>query len=521
MSPARAAPPPRTADVWRTVGVHGGGALLAVGVVVLAAALLPLDASRSVGDGLAWAGWLIGVALLVLAAAEAFELVELAVRRDIDAEGQPPGPGLRPFVSVHVPICAEPPEVVTRTLVALAALRYDRFEVLVIDNNTPDEALWRPVERLCRSLGPRFRFVHLPRWPGYKAGALNVALTQTAPDASIVAVIDSDYEVTPGFLADLVGHFADERVGFVQAPQDYRDWEARPFARMCYWEYWQFFAVSMRLRRRRNAILMHGTMVMVRKAALLAVGGWAEWCLTEDSELGLRLLAAGYRGVYSSQTRGRGLVPFSHRAYLRQRQRWVTGGVQTVRRHWPLFLPWARRLTTAQKLHYLQGWAPWLRDGLIVASLPLIIALGVVVLCVGDRPDPVLPLSSSALAIVAYLVVRQVIVYGPYLRRPWADAAGAGLAILGLVPTVGFAWLGGWFRARLAFHRTPKAPRPRRARRLAIRPESVAGVAVVVLAAGMLIRFGGDGARAAAGLAAYAVLCLSSACVDVIDQRAG
>jgi hypothetical protein len=522
VSPARAASPlPRAADVWQGLGVRAGGAVLAAGVAAVAASLAPLEASGPVGNGLAWIGWLVGVALLALAAAEAFELVELAMRRDVDAEASPPGSGPRPFVSVHVPICAEPPEVVTRTLRALAALRYERFEVLVVDNNTPDEALWRPIERLCRELGPRFRFFHLPRWPGYKAGALNVALAHAAPDASVVAVIDSDYEVAPGFLADLVGHFADERVGFVQAPQDYRDWEGRPFTRMCYWEYWQFFAVSMRLRRARNAILMHGTMVMVRKAALLRVGGWAEWCLTEDSELGLRLLAAGYRGIYSSTTRGRGLVPFSHRAYLRQRQRWVTGGVQTVRRHWPLFLPWARRLTTAQKLHYLQGWAPWLRDGIIVAALPLIIVLGVFTLCVGGTPDPVRPLSSAALALVAYLAVRQGIVYGPYLHRPWADAAGAGLAIFGMVPTVGLAWLRGWCRARLAFHRTPKAPQPSSARLLALRPETVAGIAVIVLAVGMLIRFGGDGARVAAGLVAYAVLWLSSACVDVIDQRAG
>ena len=42
-----------------------------------------------------------------------------------------------------------------RTLDALARLDYDNFEVIVIDNNTPDEATWRPVEEHCRQLGPR------------------------------------------------------------------------------------------------------------------------------------------------------------------------------------------------------------------------------------------------------------------------------------------------------------------------------------------------------------------------------
>ena len=56
------------------------------------------------------------------------------------------------------------------------------YEVLIIDNNTKDDAVWRPVEAYVASLGrPNFKFFHLPKWPGFKAGALNYALTQTDP----------------------------------------------------------------------------------------------------------------------------------------------------------------------------------------------------------------------------------------------------------------------------------------------------------------------------------------------------
>ncbi|MCP4206327.1 MAG: glycosyltransferase [Shimia sp.] len=461
-------------------------------------------------NGLAWLGWLFGLALLLLVAVEAFEVIELFVDRRRETFVQQPPSFYKPFVSLHVPIHAEPPDVVKRTLRALQALQYDRIEVLVIDNNTEDEALWRPIERFCQELGPRFRFFRLPRWPGYKAGALNFALANTSPDASVIGVVDSDYEVDTDFLAALVGHFAKSSVGFVQAPQNYRDWESRPFFRMSYWEYWQFFAVSMHLRNRRNAILMHGTMVMVRKSALREVGGWAEWCLTEDSELGLRLLAAGYHGVYCGKTYGRGLVPFSYRAYWRQRQRWVTGGVQTLRRHWPLFLPWRRSLTAAQKFHYLQGWAPWLRDGIIVASLPLIIVLSVFSLGLEDTPGAVLPLASAVLALVVYLGVRQIIIYRLYLKRPWADGFCAGAAIFGLVPHVGVAWLRGWLQTCHDFHRTPKEPEPRSLRMTRFPIELVLGFAMAVLALGILFQFGTEGVRAAAGLGSSAVLCLSS-----------
>lgn len=507
-----------TAAPARGIGTGLVLAALGAGVVAVAAYLAPSGGMATWLDPLAWIGWALAVAMVALLAAEAFELVELAVPRLSEAPPSARATWRPPAVSVHLPICSEPPEVVCRTLRALSALAFDDFEVLVVDNNTPDERLWRPVERLCGELGPRFRFFHLPRWPGYKAGALNFALSQASPHAEIVAVVDADYEVAPHFVADLVGHFADERVGFVQAPQDYRDWEARYVARMCYWEYWQFFAVSMPLRRSRNAILLHGTMVLVRREALARVGGWAEWCVTEDSELGLRLLAGGYRGVYCGLTYGRGLVPFSFHAYLRQRRRWVTGGAQTLRRHWRLFLPWTRRLSTPQKLHYLQGWAPWMRDALVMASLPVAVALSLGSLAHGVSPAPAGPLTSAILLLVGYLVLRQVLVYVAYLRRPWSDATAAVHAILGMVCTVGLAWIHGWRGFALPFQRTPKEPQPPGEGPCVLPWLLGTAVALLLFAGAMIACFGRAGLGAAAGLVSYAVIWLSWLSAELIDR---
>ena len=63
-------------------------------------------------------------------------------------------------------------------------------------------------------------------------------------------------------------------------------------------EYAGFFNIGMVQRNEYNAIIQHGTMTMIRKSALLEVGNWAEWCICEDSELGLRLYEAGYDSVY-------------------------------------------------------------------------------------------------------------------------------------------------------------------------------------------------------------------------------
>src|SRR5262249_60489564 len=79
--------------------------------------------------------------------------------------------------SLHVPAHNEPPEMVKQTLRSLLRLDYPRFEIVVIDDNTDDEALWRPVEAWCAR--HRVKFAHLENWPGYKSGALNYALRRT------------------------------------------------------------------------------------------------------------------------------------------------------------------------------------------------------------------------------------------------------------------------------------------------------------------------------------------------------
>ena len=58
-----------------------------------------------------------------------------------------------PMVSVHVPAYNEPPDMMIETLDALAQLDYPRYEVIVIDNNTRDPAVWQPVRDHCAKLG--------------------------------------------------------------------------------------------------------------------------------------------------------------------------------------------------------------------------------------------------------------------------------------------------------------------------------------------------------------------------------
>lgn len=211
----------------------------------------------------------------------------------------------RPKVSIHVPCYNEPPELLKQTLDALARLDYPDYEVLVIDNNTRNPAVWQPVEAHCARLGERFRFFHVAPLEGFKAGALNFALGHVAADVEVVAVIDADYCVDPDWLRHMVPHFSDPRIAVVQSPQDYRDQHESAFKRLCYAEYKGFFHIGMVTRNDRDAIIEHGTMTMIRRSVLDELR-WPEWCITEDAELGLRVFEKGLSAAYFERSYGKG-----------------------------------------------------------------------------------------------------------------------------------------------------------------------------------------------------------------------
>jgi exo-beta-1,3-glucanase (GH17 family)/cellulose synthase/poly-beta-1,6-N-acetylglucosamine synthase-like glycosyltransferase len=363
-----------------------------------------------------------------------------------------------PKVSIHVPCRNEPAEMMIQTLKALERLDYPDYEVLVIDNNSTDDSCWQPVEVYCRNLGPRFRFFHLPKWPGFKAGALNFALAHTDPAAEIIATIDSDYEVDRNWLKDLVGHFADPQVALVQAPQDYRDGRDDLFKRLCFWEYAGFFHLGMKSRDEHNAIIQHGTMALIRKDALERVGGWAEWCITEDAELGLRLFEGGYRAIYTEKSYGKGLMPDSFDAYRKQRYRWAYGAMQIMKTHWRELLPWGeRKLDRAQRYQFVAGWLPWIADGfqLLFVALALIWTAGMMVLPQYIEPPLTLFLIVT-LGMFMFKVGKSLWLYIERVPCRLIDNLGAAIAGLALAHTVAKAVWRGTFTSNLPFLRTPK-----------------------------------------------------------------
>ncbi|MBI3703305.1 MAG: glycosyltransferase [Rhizobiales bacterium] len=404
-------------------------------------------------------GTVLLIPLIVIALARIDEIAAIAFgRKPRRLIGAPPlaPEASPPKVSIHIPAHNEPPEMLKQTLDAVARLDYPNFECVLVINNTPEPALWLPVEEHCKTLGERFKFVRADNIVGFKAGALRLAMVHTAADAEVLGIIDADYVVHPDWLKDLVPVFRDPTVGLVQAPQDHRDGDQSVMHHAMNAEYAGFFDIGMVQRNEVNAIIVHGTMCLVRRTALEAAGGWSSDTICEDTDLGLTILELGWQAHYTNRRYGHGLLPDSFEAYKKQRHRWAYGGLQIVKKHWRRFLPGASRLTGDQKREFALGWLNWLGAeslGVVVAILnivwvPVIAFLEIAV------PDRILTLPIIASFIVS--VSHFVMLYRLRVRVTLGQLFTSVFAAMSVQWTVARAVGFGVIKDHLPFVRTAK-----------------------------------------------------------------
>ena len=467
----------------------------ALSAAVAVALLYPFENYLNVGSAIAWGlGMVLMLPLTLVTLGKLDEVAEVTLgprpKRLWRAEDAPTDASL-PKVSIQIPAYRENPDMLIETLNSCAGLDYPDFEVVVIINNTADESLWRPVQAHCVKLGPRFKFLNFPKIAGFKAGALTAAMPHVAADAEILAVLDADYVVDPKWLRDLAPAFADPKVAMVQAPQDHRDGERSLLARCMNAEYTGFFDIGMVQRNEADAIIAHGTMLLVRRAAFDAVGGWSPDTITEDTELGLRLFEAGYQAHYTRRRYGWGLLPDTYRAFKTQRHRWAYGAVQIFFKHWRHMLPGAKTLTRGQKVHYITGWLHWLSDA--VGALAAVVNLAWVpfILFVGVMLPPI-PFTLPILAAFGAGLLHCVLLYMARVKIGPARIAGAALAAASLQWTVARAIYDGIKVPDLPFSVTQKGKAQKTGSRTAkaapaspVRTETRIGLALMASSAAL------------------------------------
>ncbi|MBX3734387.1 MAG: glycosyltransferase [Verrucomicrobiae bacterium] len=358
-----------------------------------------------------------------------------------------------PFVSIHVPAHNEPPALLLETLDSLARLDWEHYEVLVMDNNTTDASLWRPVEAHCRALGSRFKFLHAEGLKGFKAGAMNHFRRFMNPEARFIFVVDADYVVAPEALRRAMAYVTDASVGLVQFPQHYRN--AGPGNLGVTLDYRHFFSGYMAAANRLGCVPATGTLSFIRVSALKTVGGFNTQVVTEDAALGLQLNLAGFRTVYAPEIVGAGLMPHDLGDLKKQRWRWAFGNAQILRRHGGrIFL--GRELHWKQKVGWLAHLTAWFNFNL-VPSLSLLVLAGLA--ATGTmRPEQVYLVPVAGITLVTFYVLRFGVLFHSLRPEGWSlREIGQGFAAhVGLGWIFSTSWVKCLWNQRAPFVRTNK-----------------------------------------------------------------
>lgn len=358
-----------------------------------------------------------------------------------------------PFVSIHIPARSEDPDMLIRTIQACQWLDYPHFEVLIIDNNTSDPALWEPVAQYVLQSGDkRVHFIHREHLSGYKSWALNLALAHTGSSAQIIALLDADYVVSANWLQNTMGYFTDETIAAVQCPQAHGYDPHSGLETSMHDELDVFFSHGMPARATTNSLIMHGTMLLLRRDIFNIIWWWDEQHICEDTELGLRILEHGYQIVYHPEVLGVGYLPASYIAFCRQRFRWVFGSLQIARKH--LLLMWTSKMHLSQCLEYLFGWLLWWSQ--ILYPIFFIIT-GYSLYRIQEIYTQQLPYEFVfAVLISGFGILILSIAVHRNIWRSWSRAWSASLISTSLIPVIITAVITGLVRSNYPFIRTDK-----------------------------------------------------------------
>lgn len=269
-------------------------------------------------------------------------------------------PSYAPPVDVFITVAGEPLDVVAETAQAALRMHYPNFQVHILnDGYVAKKDNWRDMELLAEHLGIGCITRREPG--GAKAGNINYGLWMT--QAPLVAILDADHVPHADFLAKTVPYLADPRVGFVQTPQYYKNFNATYVTQGAWDQQQLFFGPICKGKNRLNAATMCGTNMVIRREALSEVGGMNTESIAEDFVTGLMMHAKGYRSVYVPEVLAEGLAPEDLLSYTKQQFRWARGALDVIVRYNPLFL---RGLTLAQRIQYLSSSSFYL-SGIFVA----------------------------------------------------------------------------------------------------------------------------------------------------------
>lgn len=302
----------------------------------------------------------------------------------------------RPSVDILIPAKNES-RVIEKTVRQFMELDYPEFKVWVIDDASDDKTP-EILERLKNEL-PNFDYIRRPAgsYPGKSAG-LNDALPHCR--AEVIAVFDADAYVAPDFLNRILPVLEPDGVGAVQAQKRIYENQKGSFLPSCQSSEYAldtYFQVGRDLIG--GAVELRGNGELIKREALIDVGGWNNKAITDDLDLTMRLMLSKWAVAFSADAHVFEEAVTTWKGLIRQRRRWAEGSIRRYLDYiFPLNSP--SRLSLVERLDILA----FLSEFAIPGFLLLEVVIESVDFMIGEPIYPKFLIMVAALTYIISLV---------------------------------------------------------------------------------------------------------------------
>lgn len=166
--------------------------------------------------------------------------------------------------------------------------------------------------------------------PINKPHGLNVGLSQAKGD--IVTIFDAEDAPHKDILQIVNSAMWRKRSNVIQCGVQLMNYADHWFSALNVLEYFFWFKSRMHYYASTGMVPLGGNTVFIKRNLLQRFGGWDQYCLTEDADIGIRLSASGERidVIYDDRYVTQEETPVSVDQFIRQRTRWNQGFLQVL-----------------------------------------------------------------------------------------------------------------------------------------------------------------------------------------------
>lgn len=284
----------------------------------------------------------------------------------------------KPFVSIMIPAHNEE-SVIENTVNNIRAIDYPNLEIIVIDDRSTDNTA-----NVIKELADKYENViamvrSQDAFPG-KSAVLNDAFEVAKGDA--ILVFDADATVEPDFLNKLIPHLEPSDVGAVQARKIIRNKDVNLLTRCQNNEYTMDTHLQEGRDAVKGAVELRGNGELIKREAIIDIGGWNNYTITDDLDMSTRLHIRGWdvRFCPDACVYEEGIVFLF--PLFRQRRRWLEG---TIRRYLEYF--WAAMTSKKMSLRAQLDMAVYITEFIMPLWFMMEVIFRIVKLF-ADKVDP-------------------------------------------------------------------------------------------------------------------------------------